>query len=227
MMGGIATDVDGRVLSDSEDTVFPGLYAAGECACVSVHGANRLGCNALLELLVFGRRTGKEMSGFVQAADFPALPPKPDRDVLDRIGSLMASDGNERLGAILSEMQEVMMDKVSVFRQEDGLSQALDKVRELKERYGKIAIQDKGNCFNRDLLDALELGNMLELAEVITVGALQREESRGAHSREDFPERNDENWLVHTMANRSADRKPQISYTPVTITKFQPMERKY
>ena len=124
-------------------------------------------------------------------------------------------------------MEEVMMDKVSVFRQKDGLTEALDKVKELKKRYRQVAIQDKGSCFNRDLLDAIELGYMLDLAEVITLAALTREESRGAHSREDFPKRDDEKWLVHTMFSHSEDDGPQIFFKPVTITKFQPEERKY
>ena len=139
----------------------------------------------------------------------------------------MASNGKETSGRIREEMQEVMMDKVSVFRQRQGLVEALEKIRELKNRYPEVAIQDKGHCFNRDLLDAIELGHMLDLAEVITLGALSREESRGAHSREDFPERDDEKWLVHTMFRHSAEEGPQVFFRPVTITKFQPQERKY
>ncbi len=167
------------------------------------------------------------MLRFTHTIGFPKLPSSPEKGVVDQIGALMESNGTERIGPILSEMQEVMMAKVSVFRQKTSLSEALDTVRALKTRYKDIAIQDKGSCFNRDLLDAIELGNMLEVAELIAMGALQREESRGAHSREDFPERNDKNWLVHTMAKRTADEQPQISYRPVTITKFQPQERKY
>ena len=227
MMGGIATDVDGRVITDSEGTAFPGLYAAGECACVSVHGANRLGCNSLLDVLVFGRRSGKEMAKYTQSVDFTELPAEPDRNVADQIAALMSSNGIERSGNIAAELQEVMMDKVSVFRQQEGLLEALEKIRELKGRYKQISLQDKGNCFNRDLLDGFELGHMLDLAEVITMGALQRQESRGAHSREDFPERDDEKWLVHTMARYVPDREPELIYKPVTITRFQPQERKY
>jgi len=227
MMGGIATDVDGRVTADDQDGPFPGLYAAGECACVSVHGANRLGCNALLELLVFGRRTGREMRRFIHTIGFSDLPSNPDRATLDTINSLMGNGSKEKIGPILFEMQELMMDNVSVFRQQDGLLEALAKVRQLKDRYREVTVQDKGNCFNRELLEAIELGNMLDLGELITLGALKREESRGAHYREDFPERNDENWMLHTMAKLADNGEPQIFYKPVTITKFQPKKREY
>jgi len=227
MMGGIATDVDGRVITDSKGTVFPGLYAAGECACVSVHGANRLGCNSLLDILVFGRRAGKEMHRFIPTVGSVKLPPSPEKVVADQITALLESKGKERIGLIRAEMQEVMMDKVSVFRHQEALEEALEKVRELKERYRQISVQDRGNCFNRELLDAIELGYMLDLAEVITLGALNREESRGAHSREDFPKRDDEKWLVHTMFRHSTDEGPQVFFKPVTITRFEPKERKY
>ena len=227
MMGGIATDVDGRVITDSEGTVFPGLYAVGECACVSVHGANRLGCNSLLDILVFGRRAGKEMHRFIPTAGSIKLPPSPEKVVADQITALLQSKGKESTGPIRAEMQEVMMDKVSVFRHQEALEEALEKVRELKERYRQISVQDKGNCFNRDLLDTIELGYMLDLAEVIALGALRREESRGAHSREDFPKRDDEKWLVHTMFRHSTDEGPQVFFKPVTITRFEPKERKY
>ena len=227
MMGGIATDADGRVIVDAENTPFSGLYAAGECACVSVHGANRLGCNSLLDVLVFGRRAGKAIRRHIHAIGLAPLPPDPEKEVSEQIAALLQSEGKEKGGPIRAEMEEVMMDKVSVFRQKDGLTEALDKVRELKKRYRQVAIQDKGSCFNRDLLDAIELGYMLDLAEVITLAALTREESRGAHSREDFPKRDDEKWLVHTMVSHSEDDGPQIFFKPVTITKFQPEERKY
>jgi succinate dehydrogenase / fumarate reductase flavoprotein subunit len=227
MMGGIATDVDGRVITDSEGTVFPGLYAAGECACVSVHGANRLGCNSLLDILVFGRRAGKEMHRFIPTVGSVKLPPSPEKIVAHQITALLESKGKESTGPIRAEMQEVMMDKVSVFRHRQGLEEAREKVSELKERYRHVSVHDRGKCFNRDLLDAIELGYMLDLAEVITLGALGREESRGAHSREDFPKRDDEKWLVHTMFRHSTDEGPQVFFKPVTITRFEPKERKY
>ncbi len=226
MMGGIAADSDGRVIVDDQNTPFPGLYAAGECACVSVHGANRLGCNALLDTLVFGRRSGMEISRFIAKTDLLEPTVNFTANIEKKIADLMASDGQEKVGAIAAEMQEMMMDKVSVFRTADGLKGALAKIGELKDRYRNISVQDKGNCFNRDLLDALELGNMLDLAEVIAMGALYREESRGAHSREDFPQRDDEQFLKHTMVRRTEDG-PQIFDKPVTITRFEPKERTY
>ena len=226
MMGGIASDVDGRVTVDSDDTPFEGLFAAGECACVSVHGANRLGCNSLLDTLVFGRRSGMEIKRYVQSVDFQKPATDFEKMAAAKISGLMAAKGKEKISEIMAGMQEVMMEKVSVFRMESHLTEALDKIKELKERYQMVSLQDKGSCFNRDLLDALELGHMLDLAEVITMGALYRQESRGAHFREDFPERNDATYLVHTLV-RLTDKGPQIFEKPVTITRFQPKERKY
>ncbi len=226
MMGGIASDVDGRVTVDSDDTPFEGLFAAGECACVSVHGANRLGCNSLLDTLVFGRRSGMEIKRYVQSVDFQKPATDFEKMAAAKISGLMAAKGKEKVGEIMAGMQEVMMEKVSVFRMESNLTEALDKIKELKKRYQMVSLQDKGSCFNRDLLDALELGHMLDLAEVITMGALYRQESRGAHFREDFPERNDATYLVHTLV-RLTDKGPQIFEKPVTITRFQPKERKY
>ena len=226
MMGGIATDVDGRVVLDAAGTPFEGLYAAGECACVSVHGANRLGCNSLLDTLVFGRRSGIEIRSFVQAADMPKASPDFAQKEAARISDLINQDGKEKIGSVMATMQEIMMDKASVFRLSTGLTEALEKIRELQESYRNISLQDKGSCFNRDLLDALELGHMLDLAEVIAMGALHREESRGAHCREDFPDRDDVKFLAHTLV-RHTDDAPQIFAKPVTITRFQPKERKY
>jgi len=226
MMGGIASDVNGRVIIDKDGTPFQGLFAAGECACVSVHGANRLGCNSLLDTLVFGRRVGIEIRRFVDNAPEPRPAAEFEKAAADRISELMVKSGKEKMGHILAEMQQVMMDNVSVFRHEKGLKKALKTVRQLKERYLQVAVADKGNCFNRDLLDVIELGCMLDLAEVITLGALHREESRGAHFREDFPERHDDNFLIHSMI-RSSAKAPQVFEKPVTITRFQPKERKY
>jgi succinate dehydrogenase / fumarate reductase flavoprotein subunit len=227
MMGGIATDADGRVIVDEKNTPYAGLYAAGECACVSVHGANRLGCNALLDTLVFGRRAGMQIKTFVKSVARPRLPAKPDKKDAEMIKALMQSTGRETSGAVRAELQENMMENVSVFRQKESLTAALDKIKELKARYKKLSIQDKGSCFNRDLLDAIELGHLLDLAEAITQGALIREESRGAHCREDFPDRDDKNFLIHTMALYDAAKGPQIFTKPVAISKFEPKERKY
>jgi succinate dehydrogenase / fumarate reductase flavoprotein subunit len=227
MMGGIATDADGRVIVDEKGTPFTGLYAAGECACVSVHGANRLGCNALLETLVFGRRAGLQIKSFVQSVAYPRLPAGADKKDAERIKTLMASTGKATGGAIRAELQECMMQNVSVFRHKAGLKKALDKIKQLKKRYQNLSIQDKGNCFNRDLLDAVELGHLLDLAEVIIRGAVYRRESRGAHCREDFPERDDKNFLVHTLTRYDEAKGPQVFSKPVTITQFEPQERKY
>jgi succinate dehydrogenase / fumarate reductase flavoprotein subunit len=227
MMGGIASDQDGCVIMDIDKTPFYGLYAAGECACVSVHGANRLGCNALLETLVFGRRAGIEIKSFIQSTAHPKLPAKPDKGDADKIKALIKGTGKENSGAIRAELQEIMMENVSVFRQKNSLTAALDTIKQLKARYQDLSIQDKGSCFNRDLLDAIELGHLLDLAKVITLGALQREESRGAHSREDFPQRDDEKFLAHTMVRYDEAKGPQMFTKSVAITKFEPKERKY
>lgn len=226
-MGGIPTDVDGRVVIDDKKTVVPGLYAAGECACVSVHGANRLGTNSLLDLVVFGRRAGRDVARFCQEADFAPLPKDAAERAAAELDRLRASKGGESVATIRSEMQEVMMDHVGVFREDAGLRQAVEKVRELKERYRNISIMDKGTVFNTELMEAWELGSLLELAEVTAVCALNRTESRGAHSREDYPQRNDEEWLKHTLAYRTEDGRVDIRYKPVVITKFQPKERVY
>ncbi len=226
MMGGIASDVNGRVILDKDGTTFQGLFTAGEGACVSVHGANRLGCNSLLDTLVFGRRAGIEIRQFVSTIPAPRPAGEFKKAAAGWISELMAKSGTEKIGRILAEMQNVMMDNVSVFRHAKDLEKALETVRELKARYQQIAIVDKGNCFNRDLLDAIELGYMLDLAEVIAMGALHREESRGAHFREDFPERHDDKFLVHSMI-RYSDKEPVVFEKPVTITRFQPQERKY
>jgi succinate dehydrogenase / fumarate reductase flavoprotein subunit len=203
-----------------------GLYAAGECACVSVHGANRLGCNALLDTLVFGRRAGIEMKQFVQSASLPELTGEAEKMEAERISRLMTGSGTESSGLIRTEMQETMMEHVSVFRQNEGLAKALEKIKELKTRYQEVALQDKGNCFNRDLLDVIELGHLLDLAEVITMGALYRQESRGAHSREDFPDRDDDNWLKHSLAYLNGD-SVRIEYKTVDTSVWEPKPRTY
>ena len=227
MMGGIATDANARVILDADKTPFPGLYAAGECACVSVHGANRLGCNSLLDTLVFGRRSGIEMRKFIHSTGYPSVPGDLEDLEAAKIRFLMEKNGTENLGEIQQEMQSVMMKNVSVFRQKETLEEALESIRELKKRYQNVGVIDKGNCFNRNLLDTLELGHMLDLAEVMILGALHREESRGAHSREDFPERNDKQFLAHTMVKFDQQKGPHLFTKPVTITRFEPKERKY
>ena len=227
MMGGIASDADGHVVLDAEGTPLEGLYAAGECACVSVHGANRLGCNSLLDILVFGRRSGKEIRKFIHSVGMPDIPDNLYQQYQKRIDFLLDKEGDESYGVILNEMAAVMMDKVSVFRNEAGLTEALNKIHELKKRYDNVPVQDKGKIFNRNLLDVIELGYMLDLAEAIVLGALFRKESRGAHAREDFPQRDDENFLAHTMVRLDDQNVPQVFTKPVSITRFQPQERKY
>jgi succinate dehydrogenase / fumarate reductase flavoprotein subunit len=227
MMGGIASDADAHVIVDSDGTPFPGLYAAGECACVSVHGANRLGCNSLLDILVFGRRAGKEIRKYIHRVGMPENPAGLQEKYTDHVQHLLDKKGEESYGTVMTEMREVMMDKVSVFRTEEGLAEALKTIRILKERYEHIGNHDKGKIFNRDLLDVIELGYMLDLAEAITMGALHRQESRGAHAREDYPKRDDENFLSHTMIRLDAENVPQLFTKPVAITRFQPQERKY
>jgi succinate dehydrogenase / fumarate reductase, flavoprotein subunit len=226
MMGGIAANADGEAVVDAGGTPLPGLFAAGECACVSVHGANRLGCNSLLDTLVFGRRAGVAMREFLQAAK-PATPSDTFRKQAEALLSmLMASEGPEKIGVIMADMQQTMMEHVSVFRHAQGLQAALTRVGELQERCTRISIRDKGSCFNRNLLEAIELGHMLDLAEVVIRGALYRKESRGAHYREDFPKRDDDHFLHHTMV-RSISGGAHLFLRPVVITRFQPRERTY
>lgn len=226
-MGGIPTDLDGRVLADANGALVQGLFAAGECACVSVHGANRLGTNSLVDLIVFGRRGGRAMAEYVKHADYSVLPKNPEAYTLAELDRIRHGRGAEKAGLIRLEMQKVMMDHVGVFREGPTIQQALDKVRELQARYQHIAIDDRGSTFNTDLLEAWELGCLLDLAEVTALSALNRTESRGAHWREDFPRRDDAGWLKHTFVTRQANGALAITYKPVVVTKFEPKERKY
>ncbi|MDX3237926.1 succinate dehydrogenase flavoprotein subunit [Streptomyces sp. ME03-5709C] len=229
-MGGIPTNVQGEVLSDNS-TVVPGLYAAGEVACVSVHGANRLGTNSLLDINVFGRRAGVAAAEYSAEHDYVELPETPAQFVVDQVERLRASTGNERVAQLRKELQETMDANVMVFRTEQTIKTAVEKIGELRARYRNVSIQDKGKRFNTDLLEAIELGNLLDLAEVMAVSALARKESRGGHYREDYPNRDDVNFMRHTMAYREvgADGTESIrlDYKPVVQTRYQPMERKY
>jgi succinate dehydrogenase / fumarate reductase flavoprotein subunit len=225
-MGGIPTDVDGRVIVDDKKTAVPGFYAAGECACVSVHGANRLGTNSLVDLVVFGRRAGRHMARFVKERDFTPLPEDSECGACDEVDRLLTGEGGESAAEIRRELQELMMDKVGVFRIEEEMRGAVGKIHELQERYRRLSLQDKGKRFNSELLEAIELGYLLDLSEATAESALARRESRGAHSREDYPERDDDNWLKHTLAYRT-DRGVQLKYKPVSITRFEPKPRTY
>jgi len=229
-MGGIPTDVETRVLRDN-DHVVPGLFAAGECACVSVHGANRLGTNSLLDINVFGRRAGIAAAEYAAEHDYVELPADPPGQTIALIEGMRSAAGGERVGAIRREMQETMDLNAQVYRTEGTLKQALTDITELKRRYSHISVQDKGVRYNTDLLEAIELGFLLDLAEVTIISALERKESRGGHAREDYPARDDVNFMRHTMAYRTADSGGEpgirLDYKPVSVTRYQPMERKY
>jgi succinate dehydrogenase / fumarate reductase flavoprotein subunit len=225
-MGGIPTDVDGRVLMDQKGSIAHGLFAAGECACVSVHGANRLGCNSLLDLLVFGRRSGLAMKQTISKVEHGTLPNESLRIVEEKIKNLFNAKGKEKIGEIRQRMQSLMMEKGSVFRNEEGLKKGIEEIRSLKERYNNIGVVDKRKAFNFELMEAMELGHQLALAEVILFSALHRRESRGAHFREDFPNRADRYFLKHTLVFQTP-KGPEVKYKPVKITRFQPEARIY
>jgi succinate dehydrogenase / fumarate reductase flavoprotein subunit len=229
VMGGIPTTVHGQVLRDNTNVVA-GLYAAGECACVSVHGANRLGTNSLLDINVFGRRAGIAAANYALGHDHVDMPEHPEGMVVNWISDILSEHGNERVADIRGALQQSMDNNAAVFRTEETLKQALTDIHALKERYARITVHDKGKRFNSDLLEAIELGMLLELAEVTVVGALNRKESRGGHAREDYPNRDDTNYMRHTMAYKDgADLLSDIrlDYKPVVQTRYEPMERKY
>jgi succinate dehydrogenase / fumarate reductase flavoprotein subunit len=226
LMGGIPTDAEVHVLMDEGGTAVPGLFAVGECACVSVHGANRLGCNSLIDLVVFGRRAGMSVTKHVKESGMPKLPAEAENAVENKICSLLESNGSERVPLIREVMQQVMTEKCSVFRNHDNLQQALTEIRQLTERCANLTVANKARRFNYELEEALELENMLKTAETIVFSALQRKESRGAHYRSDFPERNDTKWLKHTLVY-AAPEGLKLRYKPVTVTRFPPQERRY
>jgi succinate dehydrogenase / fumarate reductase flavoprotein subunit len=206
--------------------VIPGFYSAGESACVSVHGANRLGTNSLVDLVVFGRRAGRHMLEFIKDAPWAPMPPDPEFLATAEVEAWLGREKGERVAEIRSRMQEVMMDKVSVVRDAAGMTEAKRTIDELRAAYGHAAIQDRSRTFNTDLMEALELGYMLDCAETIVAGAIAREESRGAHYRTDFEKRDDINWLAHSMIRRTSGGL-ELRKKPVTITTFEPKERKY
>ena len=225
-MGGIPTDKFGQVVVDKENKEMPGLFAAGENACVSVHGANRLGTNSLVDIIVFGKHSGLKAAEYAKSTDYIPLPENPTAFAEKQLEALRNSTGEERISEIGREMKEVMFDHVGVFRVEEGMQEALTKIRELKERFKNIQLDDKGQVFNMDILNAWELSNLLDIAEVTTVSALKRKESRGAHARDDYTERDDENWMKHTLAWLRED-KVELDYKSVVFTKFEPKKRVY
>jgi succinate dehydrogenase / fumarate reductase flavoprotein subunit len=220
-MGGVKTDSDGR-------TTIPSLYAAGEVACVSVHGGNRLGANSLLDTLVFGRRSGEHAAGVAGSIPMPKIPASRVLDTERSINAILRRDGgSRRIAAIKQELGETMNEHVAVFRDAEGLAKAYETIRRLKEEAPRASIDDRGSVFNQDVIGAIELDYMLDVAETIVVAALDREESRGAQFRTDFPARNDAEWLKHVDISMNGADAPTVSYSPVTITRWQPEARTY
>ncbi len=246
-MGGIPTNIDAEVVIDANGAVMAGAYAAGETACVSVHGANRLGTNSLVDLVVFGRRGGMKMAEYVKRADWAPLPKDAGAEIEAEFERIRNGSGGSRPGELRAKMQETMMDNVGVFRSEETLTQGIDDLAELRERFTKdLQIDDKSRVFNTDLMEAWEFGCLLDLADVTARAALERKESRGAHSREDFKKRDDKNWLVHSLIYQTGamsdpayearfDKKVDLSLweaeieegAPEDQQKFRPVERVY
>jgi succinate dehydrogenase / fumarate reductase flavoprotein subunit len=232
-MGGIPTTINAEVLRSNTEVV-KGLFAAGECACVSVHGSNRLGTNSLLDINVFGKRAGRNAVEYVKTAKFVPLPADATAGVQSILDMVRSGDGSERVSAIRTELQESMDRNAQIFRTEESLKEVTELIETLRARYKNVRVQDKGKRFNTDLLEAVELGFLLDLAEVLVYSARSRHESRGGHMREDFPERDDEKFLVHTMAylvgdpeSADAGEHIRLDWKPVVITNYPPMERKY
>lgn len=226
-MGGIPTDKEGHVVIDDKGTKVPGFFAAGECACVSVHGGNRLGTNSLLEAVVFGERSGKAALEYAKNESFPDINEAQEKTkLLSMFEEVFQRDGKESYNDIRNEMKDTMMKNCGVFRDSKRLNKCLSDLKGLRERYKHGKITDKGKLFNTEVYEIIELGNMLEMAEIIATGALAREESRGGHSRTDFPDRNDKDFLKHTLVYLN-DNNLEIKYKPVVITTHEPKERKY
>ncbi len=226
-MGGIPTNYDTEVFADNKGNVVKGFYAAGECACVSVHGANRLGTNSLLDIVVFGRRGGKKIAQYLPTAEHHEFKQDPKERTSALMNGLLERNGGEKISTIRRELQQSMMDKCGIFRNEKELAENKELIKQYKERFKNILLQDKSKVFNTDLIEAIELGNLLDIAESVNESALIRKESRGAHTREDFPKRDDANWMKHTFITKNESGDPKIDYKPVVKTRFEPMERKY
>ena len=225
-MGGIPTDMQGRVVMDGQGTVVDGLYAAGECACVSVHGANRLGTNSLLDLVVFGRRAGRHIGGYVKQNSMPQLDESAADQARAWISRLTDGRSGPHGGYIRNEMQTSMMEKVGIYRNAEEMQAAVDDIQELRQRYQSVRVQDTGKSFNTDLLELIELGNLLDLSLITAASALNRQESRGAHSREDFPARDDDHWLKHTLAYLEGDAV-RLDDKAVDTSIWEPKPRTY
>ncbi len=225
-MGGIPTNKYGEVVVDDKGTTVPGLFAAGECACVSVHGANRLGTNSLLDLVVFGKHAGLRAAEYAKSAEYQKMPENAEAATMAEFEALRTASGKVNAYDLANEMKNVMFSEVGIYRNEKDMQSALDKVRDMQKRFKEVKVADTGKIFNTELLNAWELGNMLEIAEVVAASALNRKESRGGHSREDYPDRDDKNWLKHTLIAKK-NGKLEINYKPVVITKHQPKARVY
>ncbi len=219
-MGGVKTDIDGQ-------TQLPGLYAAGEVACVSVHGGNRLGANSLLDTLVFGRRSGEHAAELAKSKSHSSVDDSAAVGQKASIQRLLDNEKNgDMFGQIRQDMGGAMNEHLAVYRNQSGMESALDTVRQLRERYRSVYVQDKGRTWNTNLVFTLELGFMLDCAEAVTLAAIERKESRGAHTREDFPDRDDENWLKHILVEQTEDG-PALSELPVVVTQWEPQVRSY